>query len=41
MDTIYTEEINSELFDNDLDDIGWEPEIPDDSDKESAELFGY
>lgn len=33
--------INSELFNNDLDDIGWEPEQPDDSDKESAELFGY
>ena len=34
-------EINSSLFDTDLDEVCWEPEQIDDSDKESAKIFGY
>lgn len=33
--------INSSLFNKDLDEVGWEPEIIDDSDKESEDMFGY
>lgn len=32
--------INAELFDTDLDEIGWEPEVIDDSDSEAEEMFG-
>lgn len=34
-------EINSSLFNTDLDEVGWEPEKVDDSDNESAKIFGY
>lgn len=34
-------EINSELFDTDLDNVGWEPEVEDDSDEQAKEFFGY
>ena len=34
-------EINAELFNNDLDDLAWEPEVIDDSNEEANELFGY
>ena len=34
-------EINSSLFDTDFDEVGWVPEQPDDSDNESAKIFGY
>lgn len=37
----YETEIDSSLFDNDLDEVGWEPEIIDDSNKEAEDLFGY
>ena len=33
--------INGSLFDKDLDEVGWDPEIIDDSDKESENMFGY
>lgn len=33
--------INAELFDADLDDVGFDPEIIDDSDDTAAEQFGY
>lgn len=41
MNEEFDTEINAELFNNDLDDLAWEPEVIDDSDKESADLFGY
>ena len=34
-------EINAELFNNDLDDLAWEPEVQDDSSSEAEERFGY
>jgi hypothetical protein len=34
-------EINSLTFDQDFDDVGWEPIEIDDSDEEAAEMFGY
>lgn len=34
-------DIHSEVFDKDFDDVGWEPEVADDSDEESQELYGY
>ena len=34
-------EIDSRLFNNDFDDIEWNPIIEDDSDNESANMFGY
>lgn len=37
----YNIEMNSELFDTDLDEVGWEPEVLDDSDNNSADIFGY
>lgn len=37
----FNQTINAELFDNDLDNIGWEPETISDSDNEAAEKFGY
>lgn len=37
----YDTEINAELFNDDLDNIGWEPELVDDSNEETNELFGY
>lgn len=43
MDNIYDNnniDIYSETFDTDFDEIGWDPEIIDDSDSESEELFG-
>lgn len=33
--------INGELFDKDLDEVGWEPEIEDDSSNEAEEMFGF
>lgn len=41
MNEDYNLEINSSLFDTDLDDIGWEPEVVNDSDVESQIEFGY
>ena len=41
MNEDYNLEINSSLFDTDLDDIGWEPEAVNDSDVESQIEFGY
>lgn len=41
MEDDITLDIHSETFDKDLDEIGWEPEVIDDSDNESKELFGY
>lgn len=41
MNEDYNLEINSSLFDTDLDDIGWEPEVVNDSDIESQIEFGY
>lgn len=38
---IGTVNIHADLFDNDLDDLCFEPEIIDDSCDESAELYGY
>ena len=37
----YSLEINAGLYDTDLDEIGWEPELIDDSDKDAADMFGY
>ena len=34
-------EIHEEVFDKDFDEVGFEPIEADDSDDESAELFGY
>ncbi len=34
-------EIHEEVFDKDFDEVGFEPIEVDDSDDESAELFGY
>ena len=39
MNEDYNLEINSSLFDTDLDDIGWEPEVVNDSDIESQIEF--
>lgn len=41
MNEDYNLEINSSLFDTDLDDIGWEPEVVNDGDVESQIEFGY
>lgn len=43
MDDIYSEDcldIHSEVFDKDFDEVGWDPEVVDDSDKDMEELFG-
>lgn len=32
--------IHGEVFDKDFDDVGWEPEVVDDSDNEAAKLYG-
>lgn len=32
--------IHGEVFDKDFDDVGWEPEVVDDSDDEAAKLYG-
>ena len=43
IDYIYgddTVDIHGETFDKDFDDVGWEPEVVDDSDDEAAELYG-
>lgn len=37
----YSVNINSEVFNQDLDEAGWEPVKIDDSDAEAAEMFGY
>ena len=37
----YDSTINGELFDKDLDEVGWEPEVQDDSSSEAEERFGY
>lgn len=34
-------EIHSAAFNNDFDEIGWEPEVIDDSDDDAANIFGY
>lgn len=36
-----TIEIHGEVLNNDFDEAGWDPIEVDDSDEESAELFGY
>lgn len=36
-----TIDIHGEVFDKDFDDVGWEPEVIDDTDEESQELYGY
>lgn len=41
MNEDYSLEINSSLFDTDLDEVGWEPEIDNDADVESQIEFGY
>lgn len=41
MDENFDVEINAELFDNDYDNVGFEPEVIDDSDDTAAEQFGY
>lgn len=33
--------ISEEVFNQDLDDAGWEPEVVEDSDEEMAQLFDY
>lgn len=38
---LFTIEINSELFDKDYDEVGYEPEVVDDSDAEMAKQLGY
>lgn len=43
LDYIYgddTIDIHGETFDKDFDDVGWGPEVVDDSDEEAAELYG-
>lgn len=43
IDFIYGEDsvnIHAETFDKDFDEVGWEPEVEDDSDAEAAELYG-
>lgn len=34
-------EIYSAAFNNDFDEIGWTPEVIDDSDNDAANIFGY
>lgn len=41
MEDTYDLQINSSLFDTDLDEVGWEPEVIDDSDVQSQIEFGY
>lgn len=41
MEEEFNQTINAELFDNDLDNIGWEPETISEADSEAAEQFGY
>lgn len=41
MNEDYDLQINSSLFDTDLDDIGFEPEVVSDADVESQIEFGY
>lgn len=41
MEDDYSIEIYSATFEQDFDDVGWEPEIIDDSDEDAAEMFGY
>lgn len=43
-DIIYEEntiDIHSETFNQDFDEVGWDPKVIDDSDEEAAELYGY
>ena len=43
LDYIYGDDtinIHGETFDKDFDDVGWEPEVEDDSDEEATELYG-
>lgn len=43
LDYIYgddTIDIHGETFDKDFDNVGWEPEVKDDSNEEAAELYG-
>lgn len=41
MEDTYDLQINSSLFDTDLDEVGWEPEVVDGSDVQSQIEFGY
>lgn len=41
MNDEFDTEINAELFDNDIDEIGWEPEVIDDSNDDAKKKFGY
>ena len=41
MEDTYDLQINSSLFDTDLDEVGWEPEVVDDSDVQSQIEFEY
>lgn len=44
IDSIYDNDsidIHSEVFDTDYDSVGWNPIEVDDSDEDSAELYGY
>lgn len=34
-------EIHGEVLDKDFDEVGWEPQVVDDSDEEAANMFGY
>lgn len=34
-------DIHDSTFDKDFDEVGWEPEVVDDSDEEAAEMFGF
>ena len=34
-------EIHGETFDTDFDDVGFEPEVVDDSDNDAADMFDY
>lgn len=40
-ETNFTISINSELFSEDIDNLGFEPEVIDDSCEEAAELYDY
>ncbi len=37
----YSVNINAEVFNQDLDDAGWDPVKVDDSDADAAEMFDY
>lgn len=41
MEDDYSVDMYVAAFEQDFDDVGWEPEIIDDSDDEAAKIFGY